>query len=193
MCVPTSSLLRRFSTHISLHPTLQVWKKVSSKERLLDFSEETLQVTTSWERLPREANLNDSLRSEIWREEISPPTKTKREQTNLSCLLSQYINHQCKPKTNSHEKMAFNKTTTITERNLQESAPYFIQKRAFAQRYTRESLTMQKLKTLTRESCRPVNPILHLKPRSLNRGGADKKWNGPFVALHLGRCIRTNR
>ena len=41
MSVRTSSLLRRFSTHISLHPTLRVWKKVSSKERLLDFSEQT--------------------------------------------------------------------------------------------------------------------------------------------------------
>ena len=42
MCVRTSSLLRRFSTHISLHPTFRVWKKVSPKERLLEFSEQTL-------------------------------------------------------------------------------------------------------------------------------------------------------
>ena len=28
-----------------------------------------------------------------------------------------------KPKTNSHEKLAFNRTTTITERNLQKTAP----------------------------------------------------------------------
>ena len=59
------------------------------------------------------------------------------------------------------KKMAFNRTTTITERNLQRSAPYFIQKRAFAQRYTRESQTIKKAITRTRESCRLVNPILH--------------------------------
>ena len=165
MCVRTSSLLRRFSTHISLHPTLRVWKKVSSKERLLDFSEQTLQVTTSWERLPREANSNDSLRSEIWREEISPPTKTKRKQTNLA-FCHNISTITAKPDTNSQEKMAFNRTTTITEQNLQESTPYFIQKRAFAQRYTRESSTLKKAITHTRELCRPVNPILHWFPLS---------------------------
>ena len=162
MCVPTSSLLRRFSTHISLHPTLQVWKKVSSKERLLDFSEETLQVTTSWERLPREATLNDSLRSEIWREEISPPTKPKRKQTNLAfCHNISTISAKLNLIQILMKKMAFNRTTTITERNLQESTPYFIQKRAFAERYTHESSTMKKAITHTRELCRPVNPILH--------------------------------
>ena len=87
-------------------------------------------------------------------------TETKGKQTNLAfCHNISTISY--KPKAYSHEKMAFNRTTTITERNLQESAPYFIQKRAFAQRYTRESQTMKKAKTRARESCRPVNPILH--------------------------------
>ena len=163
MCVRTSSLLRRFSTNISLHPTLQVWKKVSSKERLLDFSEQTLQVTTSWERLPGEANSNDSLTSEIWREE---PTKPKRKRMNLA-FCHNISTISAKPDTNCHEKVAFNRTTTITEWNLQGSTPYFIQKRAFAQRYmyTRESSTTKKAITHTRELCRPVNPILHWFPQ----------------------------
>ena len=51
---------------------------------------------------------------------------------NLSTIIA-------KPKTNSHEKMAFH-LITITERNHQRSAPYFIQKRAFAQRLARAKL-----------------------------------------------------
>lgn len=50
--------------------------------------------------------------------------------------------------------------TTITERNLEGSAPHFIQKRSFVQRYSRESQDMRKAKTRSWESCRPVNSIL---------------------------------
>ena len=39
--------------------------------------------------------------------------------------------------------MAFNRTTTITEQNIQGPVPHFIQKRAFTQRYTRESQTIK--------------------------------------------------
>ena len=56
--------------------------------------------------------------------------------------------------------MAFNRITTTTERNIQGLALLFMQKRAFAQRYTRESQAMKKkAKTHVWESCRPVNPI----------------------------------
>ena len=64
-----------------------------------------------------------------------------------------------KPKTNPHEILAFNKTTTTTERNLQGSAPHIVQMRAIAQRYTCKSQTIKKAKTHAGESCRPVNPI----------------------------------
>ena len=41
-------------------------------------------------------------------------------------------------KANSHEKLAFNRNTTTTERTIQKSAARILQKRAVAQRHTRE-------------------------------------------------------
>ena len=88
------------------------------------------------ERLPRESYSSNPLWSELWREKTSPPTKTERKQMNLVfCHTISTIS--AKPKTNPNEKMAFNRTTTITERNLQGSTPRFIQQRAFAQRKKR--------------------------------------------------------
>ena len=55
-------------------------------------------------------------------QETSPSTETKDKPTNLAfCHTIPTIS--AKPKTNSHEKLAFNRTTTITERNLQKTAP----------------------------------------------------------------------
>ena len=59
---------------------------------------------------------------ELQRQETSPSTETKDKPTNLAfCHTIPTIS--AKPKANSHEKLAFNRTTTITERNLQKTAP----------------------------------------------------------------------
>ena len=62
--------------------------KISQNKLLLENNwreNQSLQVTPSWERLPGEANSNDSLRSEI-----CPPAETKRKQTNLAfCYMHQ--------------------------------------------------------------------------------------------------------
>ena len=71
------------------------------------------------------------------------PKQKENNKTNLAfCYNISTISS--KPKTNSHERMASNRKTTITERTLQESALYFIQKRAVAQRYTSEPLNYEK-------------------------------------------------
>ena len=75
----------------------------------------------------------------------------KRKQTNLA-FCSNISTISARPKTNSHEKMAFTRTTTITQRSLQRSAPYFIQKRALAQWCTPGSQTMKKAITRARGS-----------------------------------------
>ena len=40
---------------------------------------------------------------------------------------------------NPHARLAFNRATTIAQRNLQRPAPHMLQKKAVNQRYTRES------------------------------------------------------
>ena len=66
-----------------------------------------------------------------------------------------------KLKTNTHEKLAFYRTTTTVKRNFQRTAHSILQVGAFTERYTRQSETIIKANTLAWESCRPVTPILH--------------------------------
>ena len=66
-----------------------------------------------------------------------------------------------KLKTNTHEKLAFYRTTTAVKRNFQRTAHSILQEGAFTERYTRQSKTIIKANTRAWESCRPVTPILH--------------------------------
>jgi len=51
---------------------------------------------------------------------------------------------------NTHEQLAFDNTATIAKRHFQGTGPNIVQKRAFPQRYTRESKTLERLKKARR-------------------------------------------
>ena len=97
------------------------------------------------DRLSEEPCSKDPLRSAIWKQETGAPSKTKGEQTNFAFRYP-ITPSSAKIKTNPHESLAFNRATTIAQRNLQRPASHTLQKRAVNQRYIRESQIIKRLK-----------------------------------------------
>ena len=60
-----------------------------------------------------------------------------------------------KLKTNPREGLAFNRATTITQKNLSRPILHMLQKKAVNRRYTRKSQTI----THSRELCSPVTQL----------------------------------
>ena len=123
-----------FNTRTSSRATHQESKTVSSTARLRDFSEQTLlkiYLRSPSKILKSHRRANESCLSlHKW-----PPSSDKLQTTEWNDNPAVTSFKQLNP----HEWLAFNRTTTMAQRNLQKPAPRMLQKRAVNQRYTRKT------------------------------------------------------